>query len=62
MDATDLASALSGTAQTGNKLTNALKGFTDFLAVKPGSGSNDSKYKKVLKDAGLSDAETGIGD
>ena len=39
---------------------DALKGFKKFFDAKPGSASNDDKYKKALMEAGIPEGDTGV--
>ena len=40
---------------------DALRSIVAFFNAKPGSASNDAKYKAALKEGGLPDNETGVG-
>lgn len=56
-----LASALGNNAMDNNRFWQALQDLKRFFAFTPASASNDNRYRQALMDAGLSDADTGIG-
>ncbi len=57
-----LSDALGNTTAPGQGgFMDALKGFKKFFDAKPGSASNDDKYRKALQEAGIPEGDEGVG-